>query len=336
MHRPRTALAAAVAVLALAPGIATLPGPSQAYAAPLTTPAPQAPQAPAPTELEVSLERPDWRLKERIVASGRLTMNGQPVANAPIKLGIDGDVESYPYRVTTGADGTWRFEFWVEDFWGFGEHGLYAQFEGDETRAGAWTRTPFNVLPNTASPTVLTVNPYPAPVNPGQKVQISGSLRRDDNQPAVRSQIQAVVDPATGAREFTSTDEQGNWTLEITVPQYAGDWSREFPLYRVRIDLAYEFALMPAQQELQLTLAQPPPPAPAPTPIEVPTPTPEPTPTTIPAGAQATPTPATPQRRVGAMLLPAWMVNPANGVAVGGVLLTLVGAALISHGRRRT
>lgn len=337
MNRPRTALAAAAVVLALAPGLAgvPLPGSGQAYAAPMTSPTTRVPAV--TTQLDLAVERPDWRLHERIVATGRLTVAGQPVPNAPIKLGIDGDVDSYPYRVTTGPDGTWRYEFWVEDFWGYGEHGLYAQFDGDETRPGGWTRVPFNVLPDKASPTVLTVDPHPEPVRPGQQVTLSGNLRRDDNQPAVRSQIQALVDPATGAREFTSTDEQGHWTLQITVPQYAGEWSREFPAYRVQIDLAYEFALAPAQQVLMLTLAEPPPPSPAPTPSG--RPTPSPTPTTASAAVAATPSPvpspAAPQRRVGAMLLPAWVANPATGVAGAGVLLSLVGAALISHGRRR-
>lgn len=329
MRRARTALAAAVAMLTLVLGLGAV-APPRAYAAPNTEPTTQ---APVPTQLTVTMDRPDWRLRERAVATGRLTANGQPVPNAPIKLGIDGDMESYPYRVTTGPDGSWRFEFVIEESWGISEHGLYAQFDGDGSRSGTMTRTPFQVLPDNASPTVLTINPVPGPVSPGQQVQLSGSLRRDANQPAVRIQIQVLVDPATGVREFTNTDEQGNWTATFTVPRYAGEWSREFPRYRVVVSNGDDYSLVPVRQELQLTLAQPPPPAPAPTPLE--TPTPEPTPTTIPAAAAPSPTPATPQRRVGAMLLPAWMVNPANGVALGGLLLTVVGAALISHGRRR-
>ncbi|NNG20667.1 hypothetical protein HJ590_14095 [Naumannella sp. ID2617S] len=328
MDRPRAVLAGTVAVLALAlpMGVA---GP--AYANPASTPAAQAPNG---VLLEAIPERTTWKLHERVPVNGRLTATGRPIPNATIGLGIDGDVDAQ--HVTTDADGRWRAELSLDESWGMTEHSLSVFFAGDPNFPAAGASVPITVVADRISPMVLTVAPHPEPVRAGQTVSLTGGLRRDENKPSVGNQIVAVLDPTLNSYEFATTDEQGNFKLELTLPSQAGNWSQGFPRYPVKVRFEGDFWSAVAEQEVMLTLAEPPPVA---APSATPTPTRRVTP--APATPTASPTPVgaagseAPPRQVGAMLLPAWLVSRATLMAIGAVLLTLMGAALFSHGRRR-
>lgn len=295
--------------------------------------------ATTPTTLELHLERPVWKLKERMVVSGRLTAGDRPLGGAPVQVGVDGYLDDTPYRATTAPDGSYRLEFWVEDWWGFGGHSLTALFPGDPEHADSATSTIFQVAPDQVAPVTLAVDPPPGPVDPGQQVQLRGTLRNDRNEPAAGHSVLAVIDPATDARAFAKVADDGSWVIDVTVPQVAGQWSEAFPEYRIAVVFEGDWWLAPAQQDVTLTLTRPPA---EPTATSSPTPTIQ-SATPAPAPTSATPTAsATPELELPAAApagswpawLPRWTASPVFLISAGGFLAVLVGAALISHGRR--
>lgn len=293
------------------------------------------------TAIDVQLERPVWRLKERMVVTGKLTAGGVPLGNVPVRVGVNGYLDESPYQGTTAADGTYRFEFWVEDWWGFGGNTLTAQYRGDDQHEASDATTIFQVTPDQVKPVTLTVDPVPPdPVVPGQHVTVTGTLRNDRNEPAEGHSIIAVIDAATDARSFANVDDQGRWTLDVVVPTTPGDWSEHFPTYRVPIVFEGDWWLAPAQQEIVLTLARAPG-TPAPTPSASPTPalSPSPTPsatpgTPSPTAASATPAPEVRPASWWPAWLPGWVASPAFLITAGGALALLLGITLVSHARR--
>lgn len=290
-----------------------------------------------PTEIEIAMERPVWTLHERMVVTGRLTSGGAPVAGAEIRVAVDGNIDETPYLATTGADGTYRSEFWVEDWWGFGGHSLTALFEGNEAHGPSQLTTIFQVAPDQVGPVRLVIDPVsPEPVVPGQHIIVTGTLHNDRNEPAEGHSIVAVLDAGTDARAFAKVGDDARWSLDVVVPSTPGEWSRTFPAYHVPIIFEGDWWLAPAQQEIVLTLAREPGSSES-------TPTPSATPTaTATASASVTPSvSASPVPVADAKPFswwpgwaPAWAASPVFLIAVVGGLALLVGAAFISHARR--
>lgn len=299
--------------------------------------------AQAPSMIELHLERPVWHLRERMVVTGKLSAEGGPLANAEVVVGINGYLEESPYRATTAGDGTYRLEFWVEDWWGFGGNSLTAEFRGDDTHAPSQTTTIFQVAPDQVAPVALTIDPLPAvPVAPGQHVPVTGSLRNDRNEPAEGHSIVAILDAGTDTRAFATVDDQGRWTVDVVVPGVAGQWSQTFPTYHIPIVFEGDWWLAPAQQEVVLTLASPPAEA-APPPSPVPGASPETATTLRTPSSSATPLAAEPQAQPRVDPKPAswwpawapiWAASPLFLLGVGGALALLLGVTLISHARR--
>lgn len=304
------------------------------------------------TAIEVTVERPVWKLHERIVVTGRLTSGGAPVPGAEVRVGVDGYLDETLYKGTTAADGSYRVEFWVEDWWGFGGHSLTAQFVGDDNFAPSQLTTMFQVAPDAVAPVALTVDPLPPdPVVPGQHVTVTGTLRNDRNEPAEGHSMVAVVDAGTDARAFAKVGADARWSLDIVVPSTPGEWSRTFPAYHIPIIFEGDWWLAPAQQEVVLTLARQPDEA-----MSTPTPTPSAVATPTASAPSATPTGSaapghgpvgslggsTAQTAVTALQpfswwpgwAPAWAASPVFLIAVAGGFALLIGAAFISHARR--
>jgi hypothetical protein len=297
--------------------------------------APGQASAATPTTLEMQLERPVWKLKERMVVSGHLVAGDQPLGGAPVHVGVDGYLDDTLYRTITAPDGTYRLEFWVEDWWGFGGHSLTAFFPGTEEHAESSTSTIFQVAPDQVAPVALTVDPAPGPVAPGQQIRLTGALRNDRNEPAVGHSVLAVIDPATEARAFGKVGEDGTWALKFTVPTTPGQWSATFPEYRVPVMFEGDWWLAPAQVDVVLTLTHVP---------ADPTPTPAtPAPSPVPRTQSPTPVPTARPSLVSMPVpnpgpLPAWMprwvASPVFLLSTGAFLAVLVGATFVSHGRR--
>lgn len=287
--------------------------------------------AETPTTLEVLLDRPIWKVGERLVVTGRLTANGQPIARGDVRIGIDGNLEESDLRATTTADGTFRSEIPVEEVWGFGGHTVTFEFHGDDQNSGSSTSAVFQVSPAQVTPMVLVAHPHPDPVSPGQRVHLAGTLHNDRNEPAAGQSVVVVIDAATDSRAFGRVDDDGTWAIDFTVPTTPGQWSERFPAYPVHVVFDGDWWLSPAQQELALTLTEVPGvPVVEPSPTPSPTPSPSPTPTattepTMPISAGADPGPS---------WLPGWVVSPAFFFTTGGLLAVLLGATFISHGRR--
>lgn len=291
-----------------------------------------------PTEIEVALERPVWTLHERMVVTGRLTSGGAPVAGAEVRIGVNGYLDETPYLATTGPDGAYRSEFWVEDWWGFGGHSLTALFVGDDDHAPSQTTEIFQVAPDQVGPVRLVIDPLPPdPIVPGQHVIVTGTLHNDRNEPAEGHSIVAVLDAGTDARAFATVGDDARWSLDLVVPSTPGEWSRTFPAYHVPIIFEGDWWLAPAQQEIVLTLARPPG-----DPESTPTPTPSATPPIATAATSVTPSPSGSPVPVADAKpyawwpgwAPAWAASPVFLIAVAGGLALLVGAAFISHARR--
>lgn len=306
--------------------------------------------AQTPTTLELTLERPVWQLREQLVVTGRLTTPDGPLGGASIRVGVNGDQDDSPYATTTAPDGTYRLQFWVEDWWGFGGNSLTARFPGDEHHAVSDATTIFQVAPDTVAPVRLTVDPLPTgPVSPDQQVALTGTLRNDRDEPAEGHSVFAVVDAQTDHRVFGTVDGQGRWLIDLRVPTRPGEWSKHFPAYRVPVVFEGDWWLAPAQDEITLTLAEAPAGA-APTTAPSVGGTPSPSPVASPSPSLAASLSASPtvsvtaaaaraaDRRAGApswlpIWLPAWVASPAFLVAAGGVLSLVAGAALVSHAR---
>lgn len=311
-------------------------------------------RAQTPTTIDLVLERPVWQLRERMIVTGRLASPAGPLGGAAVRIGINGLLDESPYVTTTAPDGTYRLEFWVEDWWGFGGNSITALFPGDEVHAASDAMTIFQVAPDRVAPVLFTVDPVPPEaIAPGQQVALAGTLRNDRGEPAEGHSVFAVVDAGTDHRAFGRVDDQGRWTIDLTVPTAPGEWSEQFPAYRVPVVFEGDWWLAPAQLEVIFSLARVPAAAsPSPTPSAAsgrstrnpgPAASPDASPGTSPAASPAaSPTVGAdsgPSSRAGApswlpVWLPAWVASPAFLVGAGGVLSLVVGAALLSHARR--
>lgn len=273
-----------------------------------------------------------------MVVTGRLSSGDRPIGGAPVKVGVNGSLDETPYQVTTQPDGSYRVEFWVEDWWGFGGHTLTAWFVGDAHHQESTSSTIFHVAPDQVAPVALTVDPPPGRVDPGQHVQLTGTLRNDRNEPVGGHSILAVTDPALDARAFGKVADDGTWMIDFVVPSTAGPWSATFPEYRVAVVFEGDWWLAPAQQDFVLTLtrvpAQPTPSATTPPrtqpaqPTATASPTPAASPTAVPDLSAAAPQGPLP------VWLPGWVASPVFVLSAGSFLALLLGATLISHARR--
>jgi hypothetical protein len=146
------------------------------------------------------------------------------------------------------------------------------------------------------APVALTVDPPPGPVDPGQQVQLTGTLRNDRNEPVAGHSILAVTDPALDARAFGKVGDDGTWIIDFVVPGTAGQWSETFPDYRVAVVFEGDWWLAPGDPLRELSAAAPQGPLP--------------------------------------VWLPGWVASPVFALSVGSFLALLLGATLISHARR--
>lgn len=300
--------------------------------------------AQTPTTLELTLERPVWQPHDHMVVTGRLTAQDGPLGDAPIRVGINGFPDESPQATTTTApDGTYRLQFPVNGGWGFGGNTLTASYPGNDQHAASDSMTIFQVAPDTVAPVRFSVDRSPADaVSPGQQITLTGSLRNDRDEPAEGQSVFAVVDAGTDNRAFGTVDAAGRWEIGLTVPTTPGEWSEQFPAYRVPVVFEGDWWLAPAQHEVALTLSRTPPEA-MPTASAAGASTPSPSPAPSSAGSRAASPSAetllSADLRAGApswlpVWLPAWVVSPAFLVASVGVLSLVVGAALLSHARR--
>lgn len=297
-----------------------------------------------PTTLELALERSVWQPHDHMVVTGRLTAQDGPLGGAPIRVGINGFPDGSPHATTTTApDGTYRLQFQVDGGWGFGGNTLTAWYPGNDRHAASDSMTVFQVAPDTVAPVRFSVDPPPADaVSPGQQVTLTGSLRNDRDEPAEGQSVFAVADAGTDNRAFGTVDAAGRWEIGLTVPTTPGEWSEQFPAYRVPVVFEGDWWLAPAQHEVLLTLSQAPQeamPTASASVASTPSPSPAPSSPGSRAAAPSTETPLSAGLRAGApswlpVWLPAWVVSPVFLVASVGVLSLIVGAALLSHARR--
>lgn len=290
--------------------------------------------AAVPTTIELHLERPVWKLKERMVVTGRLSADGRGLGGRPVQVGVNGSLAATPYRTTTAPDGTYRLEFGVEDSWGFGGQSLTALFTGQDGYADSRFTTIFRVAPDQVAPVALAVHQPPAPVAPGQQVRLTGTLHNDRREPAAGHSVIAVIDAANEHRAFSRVSDDGAWALDFTVPMIPGEWSAAFPEYRVAVVYEGDWSLAPAQVDVVLTLAHPPvEPVVAATPAPTPKATANPTPRATPVASVMSVQDPTPPSGPLPAWLPNWVASPVFLLSAVAFAALLLGATFIAHGR---
>lgn len=338
---------------ALGPAAAATAAPVVPAAPQLQAPGPQAPEPQAPgssgtaTVATISSEAPSYKGGTEVRVRGTLLSDdGTAVAGAKVALVVDGNLEQ-PTHATTDAAGNWAAT--IPAIWVMGQHHVQVRYAGDAEHAATDAHAPVLVTSRQLPVTVRT-SASAQQVRQGDQVTVSGEARIDTGAPLVHGTVFLTVAPDEEPTGKTITDEQGRFSTTFTVPVDAGSWAEPYPGYTVLVHTDELEDWVATSQPLHFTLTGQPAAKPA-------TPTPEPTTGTniAPAGTglnsgsgsdgggagevagradtSGGPVAGTPANDAPTRLVPDFITWAELG-AGGGLLLCIVGAALLSHGRR--
>lgn len=318
----------ALAALALAAACVTAPAPL-AYAEPSTAAAPSQ----TGPQITADPERPAYQLTDQVVLSGRVTNDRMPVPNALVLVTLDHDI-GQALTVHADADGQWRLEL-PPRAWDPGLVTVQIDYLAGPGQSGATDTTSF-LMTTPGAPVTLAVAPVAGQITQGQELDLFGSLKLADGRPVPGMSLYVVTDPSGTATGFATTDEQGNWRTRVRIPDAAGTFDGNFPTYTLSVNFdgdngfrhdGDQPGIAPASARVTMTLSGPP--------VQRVTPTPTPKPE--PGGRQNAAPTATPLPKGQPRLTPpSTMPSPTSpGVLLGaaGLLATIAGAAMISHGR---
>lgn len=262
------------------------------------------------------------------------TDTGAPLPGQPVVLFVDGNLEQ-PVPATTDAGG--NFEVVIPSIWVMGQHHVQVRYAGDAQHAATDALAPVMITSRNLPVTVHTTADAQQ-VKQGQLVTVTGEAKIETGAPLVNATVYLTVDPGEAPTGKTITDDHGRFETTFTVPVDAGSWAEPFPGYTVLVHTDELEDWVATSTPLHFTLAGPPQPKPA-------TPTPAaPTPkeNVAPAGTgfnsgsgEAASRPDTGPRAADT----SWSLVPDLvtwwQLAIGGgILCCVVGAALLSHGRR--
>lgn len=342
MSRRRDLFRRTVSALAVSVTGALVLASAPAYAEPTASPTPDVTATPnaaptgspdfAPTVASKLTVAPPQELNTKLqdlVASGRLTdADGRPIADANLKVFVDGERhlmfdartdEQGNYRVGVPMDG-WR---WV------GAHILYAEYGGSGTYLPTIATSGF-LLQEPQLPTSVTVNSVTGPIRRGVPLTITGRVNLPPDHHADGADVYLNEKEVAEALAFGRVDAAGNFSITYDVPPDAA--AKTQPRWELEVVWPGEGPLAPSVVDFTVSFADAPQ-----TPA---TATPTALPTSADRGLVVDPgTPADP-RQVAAGLSPTRdilsILDPWATAFSGSALLTLVGATMISHGRRRS
>lgn len=319
--------------LGLASGLSI---PAQA-APPPAAPAPQAP-ALIRTVARIDPVAPSYKGGTEQRFRGTLTTDtGAPLPGAPLDLFVDGNLER-PVHATTDPAG--NFEVAIPPIWVMGQHHVQVRYAGDAEHAATDALTPV-MITSRELPVTVHVSADTPRARQGQQVTVSGEAKIESGAPLVGASVFLTIDPGEAPTAKTSTDEHGRFETTFTVPMDAGSWAEPFPGYTVLVHTDELEDWVSTSTPLHFTLTGQPVARPAsPTPAA---PTPRrnvaPAGSGFNSGSGSGEAASQPDTRPGAVTASSWRLVPDlitwGQLAVGGAILCcVVGAALLSHGRR--
>lgn len=299
-------------------------------------PAQAAPVALVGTVATIDPVQPEYQGGTEQRFRGSLTTDsGAPVAGKPVVLFVDGNLER-PIPATTDPAG--RFEVAIPPIWVMGQHHVQVRYAGDTEHSATDALAPVMITSRHLPVTVRVTADTPQ-VKQGQQVIVSGEAKIETGAPLVAAPVFLTIDPAEQPTGKTLTDEQGRFETTFTVPVDAGSWSEPFPGYTVLVHTGELEDWVATSSPLHFTLTGPPgTKAPSPTPAA-----PAPRENVAPAGSGfnsgSGEAASKPDTGPGAATQASWRLVPDlitwGQVAIGaGLLCCIVGAAMLSHGRR--